>query len=124
MHHPLYGNFRPYHQPYRTILLELTLPSCAGAGTDVTVADPKCSIAPDLASINLMEAALAIYTESPVLLASMVSEAFREDCSNLDYELMRLPLEQSGWPVYPVEWLYGNSAPNHPNTIPGGSCEA
>ena len=124
MHHPLYGNFRPYHQPFRTLLLELALVPSACASPDA-IKDQYSGITPDLASINLVEAALAIYTEAPLLLASMATEAFCKDCSNLDYELMRLPLEQSGWPVYPVEWLYGHSASNiHPNTIPGGSCEA
>ena len=112
-HHPLYGNFRPYHQPYRTLLLAFDLPLSARANPENTN-NLHCSTAPDVTSIDLMEAALAIYRENRLLLASMVPKSFCEDCSNLDYELMRLPLEQSGWPVYPVEWLYGNSASNSP----------
>lgn len=80
-HHPLYGNYRPYQQPYRSLLL--TSPVSGAAG-------------PDLASLHLIEEALLVYANCKALDPAEAPASLRAACALLDYELMRLPLEQSG----------------------------
>lgn len=50
-------------------------------------------------SVHLIEEALTVYTSAPVLEPADAPAALREACSLLDYELMRLPLAQAGWPL-------------------------
>ncbi len=81
LHHPLYGNYRPRQQPYRSLLLAAPSPETAG---------------PDMDSLHLIEEALLVYNNNKALFPAAVPAALREACALLDYELMRLPLEQSG----------------------------
>lgn len=77
-HHPLYGNYRPGQQPYRSLILER----------------PAEQI--DTLSLKLIEEALLVYTGCPALLPCMAPASLREACSLLDFELMRLPMQQAG----------------------------
>lgn len=79
LNHPLYGNFRPNHQPFRSLLL--SPPAQAGSGTDVF-------------SLNLIEQALAVYDSCPQLWATPdnVPPVMFEDCSHIDVELMQATL--------------------------------
>ena len=77
--HPLYGNFRPYQQPYRSLLL---LP-------------PHCATTHDaMANLAFLEEALQLY-QGPVRKISPqdVPEHMRKDCALLDRELLRATLE-------------------------------
>ena len=79
--HPLYGNFRPHQQPYRSLLL---LP-------------PASSGAADAESLHFLEEALQLY-QSPVSrvrqgLPGDLPEAMRRDCALLDRELLKATLE-------------------------------
>ena len=80
-HHPLYGNYRPHQQPYRSLALTSPEPESSG---------------PDLFSLQLIEEALLIYNNNKVLAPADAPASLLEACALLDYELMRLPLEQSG----------------------------
>jgi hypothetical protein len=91
LHHPLYGNFRPHQQPYRALLFRLQ----PGA---VQTEDGLTRIVPDEMSLRLMEEALALYQSGRVLSPAEAPPALREDCALLDFELMRPPLNQAGWP--------------------------
>lgn len=81
LHHPLYGNYRPYQQPYRSLLL--ASPAVRTAGLD-------------LDSLHLIEEALVVYDENRTLAPSEAPASLLDACGLLDCELMRLPLEQSG----------------------------
>ncbi len=112
LHHPLYGNYRPHQQPYRSLLL------CRNALTH-SVGDER--IVPDTASLELIESALAVYRADRVLDPRAVPDALLRACSLLDGELMRMPLEQSGWPVNNLNSVVTcATAP----TTPGGICES
>ena len=89
--HPLYGNFRPHQQPYRSLLLKHD-----SAG--LSAPDGLERFAPDEYSLHLIEEAINVYQSVPGLSPSQAPAVFLEDCALLDYELMRLPLEQAGWP--------------------------
>lgn len=91
LHHPLYGNFRPGQQPYRSLLLTF----------DGHAIDRQCGferILPDVASLSLIEEALLVYGSGPVLDLASTPTSLATACALLDYELMRLPLRQAGWP--------------------------
>jgi hypothetical protein len=95
LHHPLYGNYRPYQQPYRSVLLAWRdAPADLPRGGDVqrTFTDPE--------SLHFIEEALEVFRNSPILTPDMASSSFLKDCSVLDFELMRLPLQQAGLPDY------------------------
>ena len=92
LHHPLYGNFRPHQQPYRSLILRFNPDS-------VRLEDGLERILPDEYSLHLIEEAVGLYRTVTVLTPERAPAAFRDDCAFLDYELMRLPLEQAGWPV-------------------------
>ena len=81
LHHPLYGNYRPYQQPYRSLVLTGPAPGIAG---------------PDLASLQLIEEALLVYADNKSLAPAEAPASLLDACALLDYELMRLPLAQSG----------------------------
>jgi hypothetical protein len=91
LHHPLYGNFRPHQQPYRSLLLQ--------AGLDATTTDDGLTrIVPDEMSLRLLEEALALYQNAArVLSPAQAPPALQEACALLDRELMLLPLDQAGW---------------------------
>jgi hypothetical protein len=90
--HPLYGNFRPHQQPYRTLLLQFNADA-------IVKAEGYERIKPDDLSLRLVEEAIAVYRNSVVLIPEQAPLAFRNDCAFLDFELMRLPLDQIGWPI-------------------------
>lgn len=81
VHHPLYGNYRPYQQPYRSLVL--TSPASDSAR-------------PDEVSLRFIEEALLVYNGNKVLAPAEAPPSLLDACALLDYELMRLPLEQSG----------------------------
>lgn len=85
-HHPLYGNYRPNQQPYRSLILEYpTHKTSGGQKPD-----------PDLTSLHLIEEAMLVYNNCAVLSPRMAPASLLEACALLDCELMRLPLQQAG----------------------------
>lgn len=82
LHHPLYGNYRPYQQPYRSLLVK--------APADFTAASP------DETSLHLIEEASLVYNDNTVLAPKDAPASLLDACALLDCELMRLPLEQAG----------------------------
>ena len=76
--HPLCGNLRPSHQPYRSVI------------TDIM------SEAADLESLTLIEEAVRIYQSCKVITPSELDEAFRKDYAYVDAELMRESLNHYG----------------------------
>lgn len=93
LHHPLYGNFRPTQQPYRSLLLRYD-------GSAVSRDDGGYDrVLPDSMSLHLIEEALTVYRSGSVLEPAGAPDALKQACSLLDYELMRLPLSQAGWPL-------------------------
>lgn len=90
-HHPLYGNFRPHQQPYRSLILRSKASFGTGAaGTGRVVADEM--------SLHLVEEALVVYQSVPVLVPSKAPAALRDACTILDFELLRESLLRAGWP--------------------------
>jgi hypothetical protein len=87
LHHPLYGNYRPSRQPYRTLLMELA---------DTRKAPAEEEFRPDILSLRLLDAAFEVYGNCRVLAPEDAPGSMRKDCALLDAELMRLPLEQAG----------------------------
>ncbi len=79
LHHPLYGNFQPRHQPFRSLLLSVE----EGAGLDPF-------------SLRLLEEALKIFAKDAPLLPEDVPAIMLRDCSLLDFELMRRTLALAG----------------------------
>lgn len=77
LNHPLYGNFRPGHMPYRTMLL----------------APPKDPASPALddESIHFMEQALNVYLScaGQWALCTAMSPVMLADCSVIDKELIK-----------------------------------
>ncbi len=82
--HPLYGNFRPHQQPYRSLLL-LPPPTPDEARHE---AQDACT------PLGLLEEALTLY-QSPVRKSRPedVPERMRRDCALIDMELMKATLE-------------------------------
>lgn len=95
LHHPLYGNFRPYQQPYRTVLLQ--------GKRLATFSENKSSqtsrIEPDLMSLHLIEQALLVYNNSRVIVPDETPELMRLDCAKLDLALLETTLSQAGLTV-------------------------
>ena len=56
-------------------------------------------VLPDPMSLHLIEEALTVYASAPVIEPADAPGALKDACSLLDYELMRLPLHQAGWPL-------------------------
>lgn len=79
LNHPLYGNLRPGHQPFRSLLL------AAPAGKEAGI---------DADSLRLMEQALGVYEACRGYWAvpQSVSPSLFRDCSLLDRELMKATL--------------------------------
>jgi len=76
--HPLCGNLRPNHQPFRSIIVdEHTGPV-------------------DLDSLTLIENAVRIYQSCKVILSCELDELTRKDYAYIDSELMRASLKQYG----------------------------
>lgn len=81
--HPLYGNFRPHQQPYRSLVM---LPP----QSNVQIPDSFEPCTP----LALLEEALALY-QSPVRKSNPedVPEHMRKDCAVIDMALMQATLE-------------------------------
>lgn len=77
---PLYGNFRAYHQPFRTLLLSL-----------------ETGQSFDSYGLELLEGALAMYQGSkwPPVTPQNCSEHFVEDYRTIDAELLVETLQQA-----------------------------
>jgi len=88
LHHPLYGNFRPHQQPYRTLIWRREK-IFLKAGPALTT---------DYWSLRLLEEALALYQNSRVPGPQETTPAFREDFALLDMELLRPAFKEAGWP--------------------------
>ncbi|MDL2207177.1 GrdX family protein [Desulfovibrio sp. OttesenSCG-928-M16] len=91
LNHPLYGNFRPHQQPYRSLLLQNRQSAHAKA-------DGIMRVEADAMSLHLLEEALALYRNAPVLDPAEAPPALKEACAILDCELIRMPLLQAGLP--------------------------
>ena len=57
----------------------------------------------DSESLHFIEEALEVFRSSRILTPDMASPVFLKDCAVLDFELMRLPLQQAGLPDYCTE---------------------
>ena len=93
LHHPLYGNYRPHQQPYRSVLLarrDAAADSPRGGDVQRTPTDSE--------SLHLIEAALGFFSNSRILTPDMAATSLLKDCAALDFALMRLPLQQAGLP--------------------------
>jgi hypothetical protein len=93
LHHPLYGNYRPHQQPYRTVLLAWR---DAAADSDHVGEIRRTHTDPE--SLHFIEAVLALFGTSRILAPDMAPPSFLKDCAALDFELMRLPLRQAALP--------------------------
>ena len=76
--HPLCGNLRPNHQPFRSVIV-----------------DEKNGLA-DLDSLSLIEEAVRIYQSCRLILPDELNESTRNDYAYIDSELMKESLEQYG----------------------------
>ena len=117
LHHPLYGNYRPHQQPYRSILLQrgpLASPAgeqgrsaksvqSSGAGDGGCCDDSVKRVVADPESLHYIEEALEVFRSSRILTPDMARPAYLKDCAVIDFELMRLPLRQAGLPDYLIE---------------------
>lgn len=71
--HPLYGNFRPHQQPFRTLLMKK---------------DEKAGF--DEYGLNLIEEAALVYANDPhPLTPEQTPPRMAADCSEIDFELMK-----------------------------------
>lgn len=74
LNHPLYGNFRPHQQPFRTLLLKK---------------DDRDS-GFDEYGLSLIESAWQVYDSNPrPLTPGKTPERMLRDCSEIDFELMK-----------------------------------
>ncbi len=81
VNHPLYGNFRPHQQPFRSLVVEET-------------ADSR---AVDVESLSLIERALSIYGASgPIALPGELDPSIEADYAYVDGELVRESLARCG----------------------------
>ena len=76
--HPLCGNLRPDHQPYRSVIVDENTGSV------------------DLDSLTIIENAVRIYQSCKILIPDEIDELTRKDYAYIDSELMRASLEQYG----------------------------
>jgi hypothetical protein len=88
LHHPLYGNFLPRQQPYRSLLWRFD-------GASVQTREGATRLLADEWSLRLLEEALALYQDSQA--PNPAPPGLREACALLDFELLRPALEQAGW---------------------------
>lgn len=76
--HPLCGNLRPDHQPFRSVII-----------------DEKKGAA-DLDSLSLIEQAVKVYQSCKLINRNEINEAVLKDYAYIDSELMRESLFQLG----------------------------
>ena len=74
--HPLCGNLRPYHQPFRSVIID----------------EKRGPV--DLESLSLIEDAVQIYQSCKLILPHETDELTRKDYAYIDSELMRESLLQ------------------------------
>ncbi|MBQ6776624.1 MAG: GrdX family protein [Synergistaceae bacterium] len=74
--HPLCGNLRPNHQPFRSVIIE----------------EKKGFV--DLDSLSLIEDAVRVYQSCALIMPDAIDEATRGDYAYIDAELMKESLEQ------------------------------
>ncbi|MBQ4468841.1 MAG: GrdX family protein [Synergistaceae bacterium] len=74
--HPLCGNLRPNHQPFRSIIID------------------KTSGLVDLESLTLIEEAVHVYESCKLITPQELDEATCSDYAYIDSQLMRESLEQ------------------------------
>ena len=74
--HPLCGNLRPNHQPFRSVIV-----------------DEKSGLV-DLESLSLIEDAVRVYQSCNLILPQDIDELTRKDYAYIDSELMRESLLQ------------------------------
>ncbi|MBR0257089.1 MAG: GrdX family protein [Synergistaceae bacterium] len=76
--HPLCGNLRPNHQPYRSVIIdELKGPA-------------------DFDSLSLIEQAISVYQSCRLILPCELDELRRADYAYVDAEIMRESISQCG----------------------------
>ncbi|MBQ9574472.1 MAG: GrdX family protein [Synergistaceae bacterium] len=76
--HPLCGNLRPYHQPFRSVIVDVK------------------SGAVDLDSLSVIESAVNVYQSSPLIMPYELDDYQRKDYAYIDAELMRESLGRYG----------------------------
>jgi hypothetical protein len=76
--HPLCGNLRPNHQPFRSVLIDMM------------------NGLVDLESLSLIEEAVHVYESCKLITPNELDENTRTDYAYIDSELMRASLEQYG----------------------------
>jgi len=93
--HPLYGNLRPYQQPYRTILVNKP-PACGNPISKGGETPGACSY--DFESLSLIESALDVYQSciDRLIRPENLPEHLREDYAYVDFELMRESFSRFG----------------------------
>ncbi|MBQ9419320.1 MAG: GrdX family protein [Synergistaceae bacterium] len=74
--HPLCGNLRPNHQPFRSVAID-------------EIKGPV-----DLDSLSLIEDAVRVYQSCRLVMPDEIDEATRADYAFIDFELMKNSLEQ------------------------------
>ncbi len=104
VNHPLYGNFRPYQQPYRTIILQKTDKKIhaqhTGLSLEPSMIEPSFACSGefiDMSSLHLIEEALLIFQNTKILTLAETPKSMLLDCAMLDFELLRFSLEAIGW---------------------------
>lgn len=96
---PLYGNFKPNQQPYRTVIFKKK------RGTDVVVTD--------IESLNLIENAIAFYLNTSLLiLPGELPQQVDIDYRYLDFKLMEETFLQCGLLLSVLERFTGGDSPN------------
>ena len=85
LNHPLYGNFRPYHQPFRTLIL-----SSPDKGDGYPVLDEM--------SLSMLDNAISIYESCSDrwITPENAPKGMYDDGSVIDYDLMKEPLLKVG----------------------------
>ena len=98
LHHPLYGNYRPYQQPYRSALLALGRKNTGDARGMDAAGDSIQRTSTDPESLHFIEEAREVFRNCRILTPDLAPPSFRKDCALLDFDWMRLPLQQAGLP--------------------------
>lgn len=104
LNHPLYGNYRPYQQPFRTILLKGPRhPSQTNFEAPLPIVNME--------SLHFIEEALHVFNSTKGVHPNDAPKKLFEDCAELDFALMQLTLEQAG-----IEIIRGNLPSHQPLT--------
>ena len=91
--HPLYGNLRPYQQPYRTILVTKKMD-----GNPPAYGHPLLKGGVDFESLSLIERAIEVYQTciERLIKPEDLPELLRDDYAFVDFELMRESFSRFG----------------------------